>query len=131
MCKNIYDLNELEVRPKGRPMVWVYLVWGIYDGKAELRCIASDKTRAEMISKGLREEFKFSRDVRGRVQIRIDEVEVDHAFGACMTSLTATDLDPELQETRKRLFEQIKRVEKEKEDYLAIVRKKAKERGIL
>jgi len=128
---NIYNLNELIVRPKGRPMVWVYLVWGIYDGKAELRYVASDETRAELISKVLRESFKFGGDIRGRLQVRIDEVEVDHALGACVTSLTATDLDPKLQETRKRRSEQIKRVEKEKEDYLAMVRKKAMERGIL
>jgi len=129
--KDIYELNELVVRPKGRPMVWVWLVWGIYDGKAELRCVTSTESRATKVSRSLREEFKFSRDVRGRLQVRVDRVEVDHAFGACMTSLTATDLDPELQEARKKYVDLIDSVEKEKDEYLEMVRKKAKERGIL
>ena len=56
---SIYDLNDMIKKPAGRPMVWVYLVWCIYDGKAELRAVASDEGRAKDYSKMFRHEFEF------------------------------------------------------------------------
>lgn len=128
---NIYELEELIVKPEGRPMVWVHLVWCIYDGRAELRGVASSKSKALRLSKLFRELFKSRSDERGRLQIRIDEVEVDHGFGACMTSLDAHDLDPKLEENRQKYIEAIDKNEKQTKEYLAMVRGKAEKHGIL
>ncbi len=128
---NIYELDELIVKPEGRPMVFVHLVWCIYDGKAELRGVASDRSKALRLSKLFRELFKSRSDGRGRMQVRIDEVEVDHGFGACMTSLDAHDLDPKLEENRQKYIDAIEKNEKQTKDYLAMVRKKAEKLEIL
>jgi len=128
--RNIYEWNKLIVRPKGNPMVWVHLVWCIYDGKAELRGVASDQSMAELMSKVFREEFEFGSDKRGNLRILIDEVEVDHGLGSCMT-LTALDLDPQLQESRQKYLKMAEENEKRTDEYLTKIKRLAEKKGIL
>ena len=52
------------------------MVWCYYDGKAELRAVASDMGRARDYSKMFRDEFKFfERDVR-KIKLSYGELEV-------------------------------------------------------